>query len=114
MEKRTSKKKKTSRPKEVFVPVIREAQSVFIQKVYVHKGDIVIWKAVDSDITFFFPDPNLFGETLGTISKGNFKALIVLLGPGRKKEEEFHYSVYHHELKDFGHGNSSPAIIIQK
>lgn len=114
MEKRTGRSKKIYRPKEVFVPVIREDKSLIIKKVYVHKGDLVIWKAVDSDFTFFFPDPNLFGETLGTVSKGNFKALRVLLGPGRKKEEEFHYSVYHHGLKDFGEGNSSPAIIIQK
>ncbi len=105
--------KKINGPREELIPIKSKDCSVYIKPVYVRKGDIVIWKAADSDVTFFFPDPNLFGETLGTISKGEYKALKVLLNPGRKKEMIFYYSVYHHGIKDFGHGNSSPAIIIK-
>ena len=114
MEKKTSRQNKANWPKEEIITIRSKDKFVYIKPAYVHKGDIVIWKAVDSDITLFFPDPDLFGETLGTISKGKYKALPVLLNPGRKKEEIFYYSVYHHGIKDFGEGNSSPAIIIKK
>lgn len=98
----------------VVIPVRSKKGSVFIETVKVHKGDKVIWKAIDSDVTFFFPEPNLFGETLATICRGKHKELNVLLGTRKKDGEKFYYSVYHHGIKKFGEGNSSPVIIIQK
>jgi hypothetical protein len=86
---------------------------LYIKPVYARKGDIIIWKALDSDITLFFPDPNLFGETLGTILKGKHKKLQVQIGSRSKQGQKYYYSVYHHGLKDFGVSNSSPAIIIK-
>lgn len=100
--------------KEIFIPIQKEGKLVFIKPVEVQKGDLVIWQAIDSPITFFFPDPALFGETLGTISKGEYKALRVLLGPGEKEKEFYHYAVYHHEFKDFGESNSTPVIIVKR
>jgi hypothetical protein len=108
------KKNNSKKPKEQIIPLRNVECSVFVKPVYVRKGDFVTWKAVDSDITFFFPDSNLFGETIGTIQKGKHKSLKVQLGTRSRKGEPFYYSVYHHGLKDFGHGNSSPAIIIQR
>ncbi|MEJ2614742.1 MAG: hypothetical protein P8Z35_07275 [Ignavibacteriaceae bacterium] len=100
--------------KEIFISIQKEEKRVFIKPVEVQKGDLVIWQAVDSPVTFFFPNPALFGETLGTISKGEYKALRVLLGPGEKDKEIYHYAVYHHEFRDFGEGNSTPVIIVKK
>ena len=87
--------------------------SVFIRPVEVHKGDRIIWKAIDSDVSFFFPNPNLFGESLGTLLKGKNKELKVQLSSRSKKGDKYYYAVYHHGLKDFGHGNSNPVIIIR-
>ena len=109
--KRLSEKKG---PREEIIPIKFIKGSVYIKPAYVRKGDLVIWKALDSDITLFFPNPNLFGETLGTISKGKNKVLRVQLGTRSKYGEKFYYSVYHHGLEDFGQGNSSPVIIIRK
>ena len=100
--------------KEIFISIQKEEKRVFIKPVEVQKGDLVIWQAVDSPVTFFFPNPALFGETLGTISKGEYKALRVLLGPGEKDKEIYHYAVYHQEFRDFGEGNSTPVIIVKK
>ena len=96
------------------IPIRNNKGFVFIKPVRVSKGDKIIWKAIDADVELFFPDPNLFGETLGTIRRGKAKELTVLLGARSKRGEIFHYSVYHHGTRDFGQGNSSPAIIIQK
>ena len=115
MENRLNRKGDSDDNCEVVIPIRRNKKgSVFIEPVYVRKGDTVKWKAIDSDITLFFPDPKLFGETLGTVFRGRHKELKVLLGSRSKKGERYHYSVYHHELKDFGEGNSSPVIIIQR
>lgn len=102
------------KPREEVIPIKINKGFVYIKPVIVRRGDLVIWKAVDSDITLFFPDPDLFGETLGTISKGKYKVLRVQLGSRSKNGEKFYYSVYHHGLKDFGQGNSSPVIIVRK
>ncbi len=114
MENRAKRLSEKKEPREEVIPIKINKDSVYIKPVYVRKGDIVTWKAIDSDITLFFPDPNLFGETLGTISKGKYKTLRVLLGTRSKNGEKFYYSVYHHRFKDFGQGNSSPVIIIRK
>lgn len=106
------RRKKESKGNEIPIKVEGE-DSVYVKPVYVRKGDIVVWEAIDSDVNLFFPVPHLFGETLGTIFKGQKKALKVLLST-RKKEEIFHYALYHHGIGDFGHGNSNPAIIIRK
>ena len=98
----------------VVIPILNNKGFVFIKPVRVRKGDKIKWKAIDADVELFFPDSNLFGETLGTIRKGKVKELTVQLGARSKKGEIFHYSVYHHGTRDFGQGNSSPAIIIQK
>ncbi len=95
----------------IHIEIVKD--SVYIKPIEVRKGDRIIWKAIDSDVTFFFPDPNLFGESLGTILKGSHKELRVQLGSENKEGDKYYYAVYHYGLKNFARGNSNPVIIIR-
>ena len=99
--------------KEHVIPIKIKDGEVYIRPIEARKGDRIIWRAVDSDITFFFPDPNLFGESLGLLPKGKYKELVVQLSSRSKKGDKYYYAAYHHGLKNFGHGNSNPVIIIR-
>ncbi len=107
------KARKSIEGSEHVIPIMISRGSVKIKTVEARKGDRIIWKAIDSDVTFFFPDPNLFGESLGTLLKGKSKELKVQLSSGSKKGEPYYYAVYHYGFKNFGHGNSNPVIIIR-
>jgi hypothetical protein len=107
------KNRRSNGETEHFIPIKISKGTVPVETVEVRKGDRIIWKAIDSDVTFFFPDPNLFGETLGSLSKGKYKEVKVMLGSRSKSGDKYYYAVYHYGLKNFGHGNSNPVIIIR-
>jgi hypothetical protein len=93
----------------------KKEKGVIVKPLIASKGDVISWKAIDSHVTLFFPDGSVLSETLGNVSRGKEKKLIVTYElPENRREARFHYSIYHHRTKDFARGNSSPAIIIRK
>jgi hypothetical protein len=99
----------------VVIQYNKKEKAVVVETIIARKGDVISWKATDSHATLFFPDGSVLGETLGNVSRGKEKKLIVTYElPRNRREVKFYYSIYHHRIKDFARGNSSPAIIIKR
>lgn len=72
-------------------------------------NDVITWEARDSNATFYFPKPELFGKKEYQVDKGGTLSLTV---QENAPHGSFPYAVFT-DNDDFAEGGSFPRVIIR-
>lgn len=79
--------------------------------VTLRRGDRIRWRVEGSDVTFSFPETEIFGLKTRTVKRGNRLTLPIM---NDSPLGEFPYEVYIHDADTYARGQSPPRIIIRE